>query len=102
MENVEHRSIPTKNTGSSGVKIIHVKETIEVEGCESDKPPKKPQSTAERKSSRTLMLMMCLMTFEADFPEQFYESLNKSLTMQGILKKLKSKGFKDINVDDMC
>ena len=49
---------------------------------------------------RSLLWILCLLTFEADYPEEFYDSLAKSRVMTEILSNLKPKGL-SASIQDM-
>ena len=68
----------------------------------------KPTKEEEKKPSdvkadtRPLLLLMCLLTFEADYPEAFYDALHKSNAMKKLITLLKTKELATVSIQDMC
>ncbi len=80
---------------------------IQVQSRSSDNTPDKHAKEAKEDLSkseikRALMMMVCLMTFEAEYPEDFYDNLFKSTTMRTMLKQLKGRQLRDLSVEEMC
>ena len=64
-------------------------------------PTEKSLEGKERKpntpklDARTLLLILCLTTFEADYPEEFYEIIAKSKLLSEILRNVKPRRVTD-------
>ena len=50
----------------------------------------------------SLLLYLCLLTFEADLPEQFYDALFKSNLMAKIMQQIKGEDFRKTSTKDLC
>jgi len=54
---------------------------------------RKPNS--QRLDAKSLLLILCLTTFEADYPEEFYEIVAKSRLLSEILRNVKPRRLTD-------
>jgi len=59
---------------------------------------RKPNS--QRLDAKSLLLILCLTTFEADYPEEFYEIVAKSRLLSEILRNVKPRRLTDA-IQDM-
>ena len=93
--------------------IITVKEAEEETQClerdieflekNQEKCTEKPMKKSDNNTDvRSLLLIFCLLTFEAELPEQFYDNLFRSATMKEVLRHLKGEKFKDISMQELC
>lgn len=51
---------------------------------------------------RHLLLILCLLTFEAEYPEEFYDAICKSNFMKSIVKSFKTRKMSSTSFQDMC
>lgn len=93
--------------------IITIKEAEEESHClekniefleeSQEQSEEKPTKKSKHKTDiRSLLLIFCLLTFEAELPEQFYDNLFRSDTMKEVLRQLKGEKFKDISMQELC
>ena len=76
---------------------------IEVLEKNQEEYKEKPTKKSENKTDvRSLLLIFCLLTFEAELPEQFYDNLFRSDTMKEVLRHLKGEKFNDISMQELC
>lgn len=51
---------------------------------------------------RSLLLILCLLTFEADYPEAFYDSICKSKLMKRLVSNLRTGKLTATSFQDLC